>query len=128
MGSPQLPLRLGLEILNFAPYPVTLWGVMHDIDTHQNQMYKSGRADIDPNGGRGEIPFAGWYPGTCYVPTLLMARTPLGLELLEGWFKEPSGTTRSYPEIIATGDICVVHTESQAVCVPAQPTGTVGGP
>jgi hypothetical protein len=126
MGSPDLPLRLGLEIVNFAPYPVTLWGVMHDIDTHQNQLYKAGRADIDGNGGRGEISFAGWFPGACYVPVLLMARTPQGLEQLESWFEEGSGTTRPYPGIIATGDICVVHTESEPVCVPAQPTDTAG--
>jgi hypothetical protein len=121
MGSPDLPLRLALEIVNSAPYPVTLWGVMLDTDTHQNRMYKAGRADIDANGGHSKIAFAAWYPGACYASVLLMARTPKGLEDLTAWFEERYDTTRSYPEIVATGDIAMVYTDPEAVCIPQNP-------
>jgi len=121
MGSRDLPLRLALDIVNLAPYPVIIWGVMLDTDTHQNRLYKAGRADIEANGGRGSIAFAGWYPGACYAAMLLMARTPKGLDDLVTWFKEKFDTTRSYPEIVATGEIAVVHTEAEAVCLPENP-------
>jgi hypothetical protein len=122
VGSPDLPIRLVLEVTNLSDHPVVLWGVLHDTDTHQNRLYKAGRIDVDGNGGQNRISFAGWYPGACYVGRLLMARTQKGTDDLVSWFQEGSDTTRSYTEVIATGDIAAVYADENAVCIPVTPS------
>ena len=103
-GGPQRTLTVALRVTNRGPTLITLFGVMFDTDPRQQRLYPQTRVELDPYEDK-IYHLVGYFPGACYSPTLLRARSQTGLDNLISWFKDSNSPPRLLHEVTATGDV-----------------------